>query len=142
MTIYGYTDGASRGNPGESGIGVVLRDEQGSLLFSGCGYIGTTTNNVAEYRALLACIASARTLECEKLIVHSDSQLMVRQIIGTYRVKDRNLAKYHGEVRRELQASPFAFEIVHIEREKNRDADILANTGIDSRQPWSNCPLP
>ncbi len=134
MTLIGYTDGASRGNPGESGIGVILRDEQGAVVYSGSGYIGRTTNNIAEYQALLACLKKAIALRASKLIVHSDSELMVRQMRGEYRVKDKNLQRHFSEAKRLVSTAPFAFEIVHVERERNRDADLLANAGIDSKR--------
>ncbi len=134
MTIIAYTDGASRGNPGESGIGIILRDEKGNVLFSGSGYIGQATNNIAEYRALLACLQKAAALPCDRLIVHSDSELMVRQLQRKYRVKDKNLQKFFHEVNRLVEGAPFKFEIVHVEREQNRDADLLANEGIESRE--------
>lgn len=134
MTIIAHTDGASRGNPGQSGIGIVLRDEHGRVLYSGSGYIGLATNNIAEYHALLACIRKARTFDCDRLIVHSDSQLMVRQLQGLYRVKDKNLQKFFDEAKRLIAGASFKFDIVHIEREQNREADLLANEGIESRQ--------
>jgi ribonuclease HI len=134
MIIYAFTDGASRGNPGESGIGILLKDEQGNIIFSGGGYIGTATNNTAEYEALLTCLKKAQETQCDKLVVHSDSQLMVRQLQGKYRVKDKNLQKYYLQVHQLLQEVPFKFEIVHVDREQNREADLLANAGIDSKQ--------
>jgi len=137
MKVRAYTDGASRGNPGESGIGLILRDENGTVLYSGSGYIGTATNNVAEYEALLACLSKARQLGCSDLVIHSDSQLMVRQILGQYRVKDKNLQRYYQEAMKIIQSAPFRFTINHVERENNRDADLLANAGIDSKQPLS-----
>lgn len=137
MTIYAYTDGGSRGNPGESGIGVIMRDESGKTLFAGSGYIGTATNNVAEYSALIACISKASEMGCNRLVVYSDSELMVRQLLGKYRVKDKNLARHYLEVQRLLKLASFKFEIVHIVREQNRDADLLANAGIDSKEPWN-----
>jgi ribonuclease HI len=94
MTIYAHCDGASRGNPGESGIGIIFRDEQGNVIYSGSGYIGKATNNVAEYEALIACLEKTIQLHCKKLIVHSDSELMVRQLQGTYKVKNKHLQKY------------------------------------------------
>lgn len=134
MIIHAHTDGASRGNPGESGIGVILRNAEGNIIFSGSGYIGKATNNVAEYEALLACLHKAQLLQCKKLVVHSDSELMVRQMRGEYRVKDKNLQKYFQRAKKLLTSAPFDFQIVHIEREKNHDADLLANAGIDSKQ--------
>ncbi len=140
MTIYAHTDGASRGNPGESGIGVVLRNEAGQVLQSISAYIGSTTNNVAEYTALIECLKKALKANCTKLIVNSDSELIVRQVQGRYRVRDANLKKYYETVRRHLASAPFKFEIRYVPREQNRDADLLANSGIDSKSPklrWS-----
>ena len=135
MTLFAHTDGASRGNPGESGIGIIFRDELGNVVYSGGGYIGTATNNIAEYQALLACLRKALTMQCAHLIVHSDSQLMVRQMCGQYRVKDKMLQTFHQEAARILRQAQFTFKILHVDREENSDADLLANTGIDSRLP-------
>jgi ribonuclease HI len=131
MTVHAYTDGASRGNPGQSGIGIVLKDEQGKTLASHFDFIGTTTNNVAEYKALLHCLKMARETKCRHLIVHSDSELMVRQLQGSYKVKDKGLRRYFDEARKTLSSAPFTFEIRHIAREENRQADELANRGIN-----------
>ena len=134
MTVYAYTDGASRGNPGESGIGIIMKDEEGNVIYSGSGYIGTATNNIAEYQALLACLKKALSIQCKRLVVHSDSQLMVRQLQGKYRVKDKKLQQYYRQANQLLGSAPFEFEIIHVEREHNRDADLLANSGIDTKQ--------
>ena len=134
MTVYAYTDGASRGNPGESGIGIIMKDQQGNVIYSGSGYIGTATNNIAEYQALLACLRKALSLQCKRLVVHSDSQLMVRQLQGKYKVKDKTLQQYYRQANHLLESASFAFEIIHVERERNRDADLLANSGIDTKQ--------
>ena len=131
MTLLGFTDGASRGNPGESGIGVILRNDQGTTVSLIGEYIGRATNNVAEYRALLRCLALARELGCTRLIVHSDSELMVRQLQGRYRVKDAALKRHYTEVQTALKQAPFSFEIHHVDRSQNRDADTLANRAID-----------
>jgi ribonuclease HI len=134
MTILAYTDGASRGNPGESGIGVILKDESGNLLAEHYGYIGRTTNNIAEYTALASCLKLVKKMECKTLIVHSDSELMVRQLNGAYKVKDEGIQKHYRRVRKLLEELPVQFEIRHIPREKNREADRLANRGIDSKK--------
>ena len=135
MTIYAFTDGASRGNPGESGIGIILKDEQGNILFTASGYIGKATNNIAEYEALLACLQKVAQMECKKLIVHSDSELMVRQILGRYKVKDKKLQEYFQSAKQYLKAATYEFSIRHIERSLNSEADMLANAGIDGREP-------
>jgi ribonuclease HI len=135
MTLLAFTDGAARGNPGESGIGVVFKDEQGATLTKICGYIGEATNNVAEYQALIACLKNAAKTKCTRLIVHSDSELMVRQLLGEYKVKDPNLKLMFQKAHRLLARASFEFEIKHIARELNKEADRLANLGIDTRKP-------
>jgi len=135
VTIHAFTDGASRGNPGDSGIGVILKEPSGKEISTVCGYIGTTTNNVAEYTALVTCLRLVKTLPCKSLIVHSDSELMVRQMQGTYKVRDAELRKYFAQAQALLQEASYAFSIRHVVREENRDADRLANRGIDSRIP-------
>jgi ribonuclease HI len=134
MTILAYTDGASRGNPGESGVGVVLKDERGQVIASQYGYIGKATNNVAEYTALAACLKLVQATECSVLVVHSDSELMVRQLNGQYKVKDAGLKKHFQHIKHMLGASPFQFNITHIPREKNQEADELANLAIDTKK--------
>ena len=134
MILHAFTDGAARGNPGESGIGVIYKDEHGTTLTELSGYIGEATNNVAEYQALLACLHGASSLKCSKLIVHSDSELMVRQLRGEYKVKDPGLKKLFLKVQHLLGDAAFAFEIRHVTRDLNKEADRLANLGIDSRK--------
>ncbi len=135
MTILAYTDGASRGNPGESGIGIILKGEAGEILYRGGGYIGRATNNIAEYTALLFCLKKAGEFKCSKLIVHSDSELMVKQVNGEYRIKNPKLREVFAEVKKILASVPYHCTIRHIDREVNRDADELANMGIDARRP-------
>lgn len=135
MIIVAHTDGASRGNPGESGIGVILRTPDGTILGTISGYLGSTTNNIAEYSALLACLRAVAQLPCEQLTVHSDSELMVRQVRGQYKVRDVQLKKQMAHVRSLIDGAPYRFEIRHILRDQNADADELANEGIDSREP-------
>ena len=134
MKLIAYTDGASRGNPGESGIGIVLQDEQGSIVYEGSGYIGQATNNIAEYSALIACLNKARALACSHLIVHSDSELMVRQMQGKYKVRDSKLQTYYRAVCEILDTGGIDATFIHIDRSANSRADKLANIGIDSRR--------
>ena len=134
MTILAYTDGASRGNPGESGVGIVLKDEHGNVLASQYGYIGKATNNIAEYTALAACLKLVQTTSCSQLVVHSDSELMVRQLNGQYKVKDATLKKHFQHIQNILVASRFQFKIQHVPRDKNQEADELANLGIDTKK--------
>lgn len=133
MTLHAYTDGASRGNPGDAGIGVIVRDEAGNTLLSLKGYIGRTTNNIAEYTALLTLLTRMKDIACSRLVVHSDSELMVRQLNGQYKVRNKDLKKYHTRVAALVGQLPFVVEVRHIPREQNAEADGLANEGITSR---------
>ena len=127
-----YTDGASRGNPGESGAGIIIYNERGELVKKVKKYLGTTTNNVAEYRALIIALEEAQQLEGDVLHLFSDSELMVRQLNGIYRVKDSKMKALASEARRLL--SHFKnYSISAIERKKNKEADKLANLAIDER---------
>ncbi|HVN77179.1 MAG TPA: ribonuclease HI family protein [Thermoanaerobaculaceae bacterium] len=121
-------DGGSRGNPGDAGCGIVLevagRRELHTL------YLGTATNNVAEYAALLAALERARSLGVETLAVKSDSELLVRQMKGTYKVKAAHLKPLWLRAR-VLAAGFRRFGISHVAREANRTADQLANRAMD-----------
>lgn len=123
-------DGGARGNPGEAGCGVVLElhgaTERHTL------YIGTATNNVAEYAALLAALERARALGVAELEVRSDSQLLVEQMNGGYKVKAAHLKPLWMRARM-LAAGFRRFSIVHVAREANRAADELANRAMDER---------
>ncbi len=133
MTLQAFTDGASRGNPGDAGIGFIVKDGSGSILLVEFGYIGKATNNVAEYRALITLLRRMAKIACTHLVIHSDSELMVRQINGQYKVKDHDLKILHQQVQELKKEASFTFELRHIAREENREADRLANQGIDSR---------
>ncbi len=135
MTIHAFTDGASRGNPGESGIGILLKDEKGRALTSIFGYIGTATNNVAEYTALATCLRMVSKLKCTNLVVHSDSELLVRQMQGKYKVKEPKLREFVHQARELITQGEFTCRFIHITRERNKEADQLANRGIDSKHP-------
>lgn len=125
-----YTDGASRGNPGPAGAGIVIFDERGQELFSRGVYLGTCTNNVAEYKALKLGLAEAQRFGAKRLQVHLDSELIVRQLQGVYKVKDAKLQPLYQEVVALLRT--FAkTDVTHVRRELNRRADELANQGVD-----------
>jgi len=138
MSLSGRIDGGSRGNPGPAGIGVLLEDE-GGARDEYYAFLGTTTNNVAEYAALL--VLAVRSLErgATDLIIHSDSELLVKQMEGTYRVRNPKLQVLHAAARRLLARIP-RVALRHVPREKNRDADRLANRAMDER--GSSEPLP
>jgi ribonuclease HI len=119
-------DGASRGNPGPAAIGVLLKDENKKLIATISESLGTTTNNQAEYRALISGLKKAIDLGARQVLVNSDSELMVKQLNGLYRVKKEELKPLYSEAKK-LAGSLESFKIVSIAREKNREADNLAN---------------
>ncbi|MDB5321530.1 MAG: ribonuclease, partial [Phycisphaerales bacterium] len=125
-------DGGSRGNPGPAGIGVVVRAADGTPLVTLGRYIGKATNNVAEYRALITAMEEAKKLGAKKIKIRGDSELVVRQMNGIYRVKHPDLIPLHREAK-ELFASFDAATIEHNYREKNELADTLGNLAMDRR---------
>jgi len=126
-----WVDGASRGNPGPAAIGAVIKDEQGRLYARISRRIGVATNNHAEYKALIAALEKAIKLGATHVEVNSDSELVVRQINGRYRVKKAALKPLYQQVK-QLQSSLAGFTITHIPREQNSEADSLANRALDS----------
>ena len=126
-----YTDGACRGNPGPSGIGVVIRDEGHQIVETRAEFIGNVTNNVAEYTALSAGLQTAISRGFTEVSLRLDSQLVVRQVLGEYRVKDTRLELLHAWVM-DLLGHFDRWEIAHVRRELNALADKLANDGIDN----------
>lgn len=125
-----HIDGAARGNPGPAGYGAFLRFEDGRTIES-WGYLGITTNNVAEYAGLLAALEVAQQQGSTELEVVSDSQLLVRQMLGEYRVKHPNLIPLFAKAQ-QLRRQFRAFRIRHVLRAENKDADRLANRAVDS----------
>ncbi len=128
--LFIYIDGASRGNPGPAGVGVIIYDDKKKLVDELCEYIGKTTNNVAEYRALLKALSRARSIGAEVLTIYSDCELLVRQMAGDYRVKDKTLKDFYQEARENLKNFK-KVDIRYIARKKNKRADRLANKGIN-----------
>ena len=127
-----YTDGASRNNPGEAAIGVVIKDADGTPLKTLSRYLGIATNNVAEYRALLAALDLLSHYPAEEIKIFLDSQLVVRQVLGEYKVKQPHLLPLVLEARKKMgQFSNLT--LAHIPRERNAEADALANEAIDNR---------
>jgi ribonuclease HI len=124
-------DGGARGNPGPAAIGAVVQSADGEVLEERGERIGTATNNVAEYRALLLGIARAAELGASELELVGDSELIVRQVKGEYKVKDATLRELHTEVKRALR--PFErWSIRHVRREQNGEADRLVNAALDA----------
>jgi ribonuclease HI len=118
-------DGASRGNPGAAGIGVVVYDQSGKVVREVSEYIGRTTNNVAEYTALIRGLEEALRLGAKTIRVQTDSELLARQMSGTYRVKSPHLLPLYERVRSLLARFQDA-RIAHVSREQNAQADKLA----------------
>ncbi len=137
-----WIDGASRGNPGEAGFGVHF--ESGGEVHEITGFLGRTTNNVAEYAALVAALTFARRRKVKRLTLYSDSQLLVRQLEGAYRVKAAHLVPIFLKVMSLRRQIP-EVRIRHVRREQNKDADRLANLAIDGRAAppdWLELELP
>ncbi len=130
-TLVIHIDGASRGNPGKAGIGVAIFNKETKLIKESCEYIGNATNNVSEYKALILGIKEALKLCPQEALFKSDSELLVKQIKGEYRVKNPHLMYLFTDAQGLLKKLP-KWEIEHIPREENRQADKLANQGIDS----------
>jgi ribonuclease HI len=123
-------DGGSRGNPGPAAIAAVVRDADGEVLREKGETIGRATNNVAEYRALLLGIELAAALGAGELELVGDSELIVRQVKGEYKVKDPALRELHAQAKRALR--PFErWSIRHVRREQNAAADRLVNEALD-----------
>jgi ribonuclease HI len=128
MKLSAYIDGGSRGNPGEAGIGVYV---PGVVRIS--EYLGTGTNNYAEYSALLTALRFAVFRRCEELHVYADSELVVKQIRQEYQVKNEGIRLLYNNAQRWIAQIPH-FLIEHVRRENNKEADRLANLAMDTRR--------
>ena len=126
-----YVDGAAKGNPGDAGIGAILLDNEGNTVFSVGRYIGKATNNQAEYRGLILGLEKTLANGAKDVVVFTDSELMVRQITGQYRVKDAILKRNHARVCKLLESFR-SFQIQYIPRQENREADRLASQAATS----------
>ena len=128
MKLAAYIDGGSRGNPGEAGVGIhfpgVVRIAE---------YLGTATNNFAEYSALLTALRYAVFIRSSELHVYADSELVVRQIQGEYQVRNEAIRPLYQAAQRWIALIPH-FSISHVRREQNKEADKLANLAMDTRR--------
>jgi len=128
-----YTDGGARGNPGPAGIGVVIKNERGEVIFEISNYIGEATNNQAEYKAVVAAIEKVKELGADELEFFLDSELVVKQLNREYKVKNRELAPLFVRIyNASMEFKKVTFK--HVPREKNKEADKLVNQAIDRAQ--------
>jgi ribonuclease HI len=123
-------DGASRGNPGPAAAAWIIRDTDGQVLIEEGLYLGEDTNNRAEYFALLFALEDALMLKTTDFEVRSDSQLLVMQMLGEYRVKNAGLKGLHQRAKR-MSGAFNSFKVVHVPREENREADRVANVALN-----------
>jgi len=131
MRLVVNVDGGARGNPGPAAIAAVVQSAEGEVIEERGERIGRTTNNVAEYRALLLGIERARALGADEVELVGDSELIVKQVKGEYKVKDATMRELHAEVTRALGELD-SWSIRHVRRERNADADRLVNRVLDA----------
>ena len=131
MRLTVNVDGGARGNPGPSAIGVVVRDDSGQVVLERGEKIGDATNNVAEYKALIAGIGLAKELGADEVDLVGDSELVVKQVQGKYKVKNAGIKPLHAEAKAAL-AGFSDWTISHVRREMNADADRLVNEALDA----------
>ncbi|MEK7165068.1 MAG: ribonuclease HI family protein [Patescibacteria group bacterium] len=132
MKLTIYTDGGARGNPGPAGIGVVLYNKKKEVVKEVSEYIGETTNNQAEYRALLRGLEEAKKTKATEVNIFMDSELVIKQLKQEYKVRDQELGKVFIKVWNLLQGFS-DYSLKHVLRHKNKRADELVNQAIDSR---------
>ncbi|MFA5133988.1 MAG: ribonuclease HI family protein [Patescibacteria group bacterium] len=132
MKLTIFTDGGARGNPGPAGIGIVIKSNGDTVKEYG-EYIGETTNNQAEYKALISALNTAKEMGAEEVSVFMDSELVVKQIKGEYKVKHPELAPLFLKIHN-LRGQFKKFSVMHVLREKNKEADRLVNEAIDNRK--------
>jgi ribonuclease HI len=138
--LVAYTDGGARGNPGPAGYGVVIQDEAGHKVTSLSQYLGHQTNNVAEYQGLIGALEYAVEHGPKALKVVSDSELLVKQIRGEYKVKNPTLQDLHGRAKQLIRQLEW-FSIQHVLRGKNAEADRLANEAMDKGMGRASAPV-
>lgn len=127
-----HIDGGSRGNPGDAGFGVYVARPGGGVVAELYGFLGRATNNVAEYQALIHALEFARKRGAQRVRLYSDSELVVRQMSGKYRVKHPDMLPLHRRASELLRGFESA-TLEHVRREQNREADRLANQALDER---------
>lgn len=135
MNLQIYTDGGARGNPGPAGIGVVIIDlASGEVIDEISKYLGETTNNQAEYQAAITGLARAVELGAKSVELIADSELLIRQCTGVYKVKNPDIAKRFLELKNLETQLGGRVKYRHVKRELNKKADALANQAMDAKQ--------
>jgi ribonuclease HI len=130
MKLIIHTDGGARGNPGPAGLGVYITDEAGKVLMEHSRYLGETTNNQAEYMAIIDALEHAKELGADEVDMYMDSELAVKQLNGEYRVRNAGLAPLFLRIHN-LRIGFRRVRFSHVRRERNKDADRLVNEAID-----------
>jgi len=131
MRYIVHTDGAARGNPGPAAIGIVVEDDSGHTVYESSRTLGVHTNNEAEYLAIIAALQYLREIRAREADFYLDSELVVRQLNGRYKVKEPRLQSLHGQATMLLNAVPM-HTIQHVPRKENARADALANEALDA----------
>ncbi|MBU1636976.1 ribonuclease HI family protein [bacterium] len=137
MDLNAFIDGGARGNPGPAAIGIHICDEDGNPLFEEGTFIGHATNNEAEYKALIRLLEVAasdpviHSFEGGTLRIHCDSNLVVQQVLGNWKIKEPRLKELYDEVQQKKPVTGMKLRIKHVPREENKDADRLVNEALD-----------
>ena len=133
MKVIVYTDGGSRGNPGPSATGIVIKDTKGKILAAYGEYLGTQTNNFAEYSAIISALRKAKELGADEVVCITDSKLVAEQLNGNWKVKEPTIQKLFVQAYNAMQ--PFAtVSVRHVLREENKEADAEVNKVLDTKQ--------
>ena len=133
MEVIMFTDGGSRGNPGPAAIGVVIKNKSGETIQKIGKYIGESTNNDAEYKALLEGIGSLKEMKVKSVSCFLDSELVVKQLNGLYKVKNTNIKTLWKNIK-ELEKNFDSITYTHVKRDKNYEADAIVNDVLDSAE--------
>ena len=128
--VLAWVDGGARGNPGHAGFGVLITLDGVGEIYRRASYIGETTNNQAEYRALIHCLQALEEMDLSNGVIYSDSELLVKHLSGEYRVKNQQLKPLYDDAVERLKRLD-GISVKHVRREMNVEADRLANAGID-----------
>lgn len=133
MNITLFTDGGARGNPGPAGIGIVIKDHNNQTISTHREYIGNTTNNEAEYQGIIKGLRLCLDLKPDQITAYMDSELVIKQLNGVYKVRDLRMKAYFEQVQ-ELLKDFKKVGFKHVRRDLNKEADNLVNQAIDDRQ--------